>query len=133
MAKILIVTYSGYGHWFSLRFLEEKHNVDIHWAGKANDDSQYCLEGICPSPFKTKPDFKKYDLVLFDLTGKPKLAEESLLASPTVGDSSFATHIEDDRLAGIEIMEECEINVPSYEVFDDIGDAKRYIKKNNKR
>jgi len=133
MAKILIVTYSGFGNWFSLRFLQEKHSCDIYYCGKASEPSLWCLNGICPNVLTEKPDFRRYDLILFDLTGKPKLAEEALLASPTVGDSDFASHIEDHRLDGIKIMEQCDINVPNYETFDDIGDAKRFVRKTNKR
>jgi phosphoribosylamine--glycine ligase len=131
--KILIVTYSGYGNYFSLRFIHEGHSCDIYYCGKKTDDSLYVLNNISPTPFTEKPNFKDYDLVLFDLTGKSKLAEESLLASPTVGDSDFSSHIEENRLDGIEIMEQCNVNVPYYETFDDLGDAKRFVRKTNKR
>ena len=85
-------------------------------------------------PFKTKPNFKKYDLVLFDLTGRPKIAEEVIsLGIPCIGDGDLNTQLEDDRLFGIEVMEECDINVPFYEQFNDIGAAKKFIKKTNKQ
>lgn len=133
MAKILIVTYSGYGNWFSLQLEQEGHSVDIWYC----DNYEYCslvLDGLIKRPFKTKPDFKKYDLVLFDLTGKPKIAEEIIsLGIPCIGDGDFNSQLEDDRLFGIQVMEECDINVPFYEVFDDIGDAKSFVKKTNKQ
>ena len=132
MAKILIVTYSGYGNWFSLQLEQEEHNVDI-WYCDNYDDCGLVLDGLIKRPFKTKPNFKKYDLVLFDLTGRPKIAEEVIsLGIPCIGDGDFNTQLEDDRLFGIQIMEECDINVPFYEVFDDIGTAKKFIKKTNK-
>lgn len=133
MAKILIVTDTGYGHWFSLRFQEEGHSVDIYWAGKASDDEINCLGGICPEPSREHPNFATYDLVLFDLTGRPILADKARVLAPTLGDSGFASAMENDRLLGIMTMEDCGINVPPYESFDDVGEAKRFIKKMNKR
>lgn len=133
MAKILIVTYSGLGHWFSLRFLEEKHSVDIYWKGHTNDDGQYALGGLCPEPFKKEPNFEKYDLIIFDLTDNPVLADKARALSPTIGDSSFATEMENDRLSGVKLMEECGINVPEYEVFDDLSEAKSFVKKTKKK
>lgn len=133
MARILIVSHDGCGHWFSLRLKEEGHSVDIYWAGKANDDGQYALGGICPEPLKKEPNFADYDLIIFDTTDRPILADKARELAPTIGDSSFATEIENNRLLGIEMMEACDINVPPYETFDDISEAKRYIKKTNKR
>jgi phosphoribosylamine-glycine ligase len=133
MAKILLVTHDCVGNWFSLRFIEEKHSVDIYYCGKKDKPFVNVLGGIVPELILEKPDFSKYDLVLFDTTDKPKIAEEALLSSPTIGDGEFNTEIENNRLIGIEIMEECEIHVPDYETFDDLGDAKRFVRKTNKR
>ena len=132
MARILIVTHSGYGHWFSLRFIEEGHSVDIYWADKDKDGID-CLGGMCPEPLITEPSFNKYDLVLFDLTGSPQLADKARAEAPTIGDSDFATEIENNRLLGIQLMEQAGINVPEYETFDEISEAKRFVKKMNKR
>lgn len=135
MAKILIVTYSGFGNWFSLRLSEEEHSVDIYYCGKAGEPCTEVMSGLIKPPLTAKPDFSKYDLILFDLTGKPKLAEEASLAvnGRVIGDGNFNSEIEDDRLVGIEIMEECGINVPAWEAFNDLGDAKRFIRKTKKR
>lgn len=126
----MICTYSGYGNWFSLRFEEEGHDVDIYQM-----DKKYLpiLDGICPEPLLTEPNFSNYDLVLFDLTGKAKLAESVILEAPTIGDGDLPQQLEDDRLFGIEVMEDVGIDVPFYEVFDNISDAKRFVKKTNKR
>lgn len=133
MARILIVSHDGCGHWFSLRFKEEGHNVDIYFCGKTNDDGQYALGGLCPDILKKEPDFSKYDLILFDTTDKPVLADKARALAPTIGDSSFATEIENNRLLGIMAMEDSGINVPNYEKFDDISEAKRFVHKTNKR
>ena len=133
MAKILIVTYSGYGNWFSLQLEQEGHNVDI-WYCDNYEKYGLVLDGLITRPFKTKPNFKKYDLVIFDLTGRPKIAEEVIsLGIPCIGDGDLNSQLEDDRLFGIQVMEECDINVPFYETFNDIGAAKKFIKKTNKR
>jgi phosphoribosylamine-glycine ligase len=133
--KILIVSYSGLGFWFSLRLSAEGHSVDIYYCGKNGEPCLNVLEGIIAPVLMSKPDFSKYDLILFDLTGKPKLAEEASLANGgrVIGDGDFNSEIEDDRLVGIEIMEECGINVPAYEAFNDLSEAKRFVRKTNKR
>jgi phosphoribosylamine--glycine ligase len=133
MAKILLVTHDCVGNWFSLRFLKEGHSVDIYYCGKKNKSYINCLGGLCPDLMFEKPDFSKYDLILFDMTDSAKLADEAASLAPTIGDSSFASEIENNRFTGIKIMEECDINVPSYEVFNDLAEAKSYIRKNNKR
>jgi phosphoribosylamine-glycine ligase len=72
-------------------------------------------------------------LSIFDLTGKEKLAEQSAKVCSTIGDSELATHLEDERLFGIEVMEQCGIKVPPYEVFDKIEDAASFVRKEKKR
>jgi phosphoribosylamine-glycine ligase len=132
MARILISTYSMYGAWFSLQLEEEGHDVDI-WLMDHYNEYSSVLGGIVNTPLKAMPVFSNYDLVLFDLTGRPKTAEAVRdKGIPIIGDGDFNTEIEEDRLLGIQIMQQCEIGVPFYETFNDIGDAKKFIKKTNK-
>jgi phosphoribosylamine-glycine ligase len=132
--KILICTYSMYGAWFSIRLRDEGHSVDIYLDQKDNPKYKYLLEGLIEKPLLSLPSFKKYDLVLFDLTGRPKLAEQSIKEGiPTIGDGDLNSELEDNRLFGIEVMEQCDINVPTYERFDNISSAKQFIRKTNKR
>ena len=112
--KMLLVSQDGVGAWFMLRLLKEGHKVDYYLL---KDKYINVLHGIVPKPLREKPDFNRYDLVIFDLTGRPKLAEEARKATPTIGDSNLATELEEDRLFGIEVMEQCGIEVPPYEVF----------------
>lgn len=130
MAKIIINSKEGAGAWFSLRLLEEGHSVDYYLKNQKFD---CVLGGICPEPKDKIPDFSKYDLSLFDCTGMPKLAEQSLVQTPTMGDGDLASELEDNRLFGIEVMESCDINVPFYEHFDNLGAAKRFVRRTNKR
>jgi len=128
--KIVLNSYTGIGAWFTLRLVEEGHSVDYY---QMNKDCLNILNGLAPSPLKEKPNYAKYDLSIFDLTGKEKLAEESASLCPTIGDSSLATQLEDDRLFGIQVMEQCGVKVPPYEVFDDIEDAAAFVRKEKKR
>jgi len=75
---------------------------------------------------------EEYDVILFDQTGSGKLADEVAQKVPTLGDSSFADQLEDDRLFGIQFMEQAGIKVPPYEHFTDVADAIRFIKKTKK-
>jgi phosphoribosylamine---glycine ligase len=125
-------SYTGIGAWFMLRLLEEGHSVDYRYMGKI-DKGNACLQGIVPDCFVGDCDYTKYDLSIFDLTGKAREAERSLQSTPTIGDSKLADELEDNRLFGIEIMEEAGINVPYYEVFSNIGTARTFISKTKKR
>ena len=128
--KVLLNSYTGIGAYFILRFLKEKHSVDYYQMSK---DCLNILSGIVPSPLITKPDYSKYDLSLFDITGKASLAEESSKVTPTMGDGKIASDLEDDRLFGIRVMEESKILVPPYEVFDDIEKAANFVRKTKKK
>lgn len=128
--KIILNSYTGIGAWFTLRLQEEGHSVDYY---QQNKKCLNVLRGLAPTPLTEKPDYSKYDLSIFDLTGKEKLAEQSASQCPTIGDSALATQLEDDRLFGIEVMEQCGVTVPPYEVFDDINAAAKFVRKEKKR
>lgn len=134
--RIALSSYTGYGAWFILRLLEEEHKVDYYLT-----EPEYgnILGGIIPAPYirakgsKGYPAYGKYDLSLFDLTGRERQAEFSATLTPTLGDGSFNCAVEDDRMFGLEAMEECGIQVPPYERFTDVGAAKKHVAKSNKR
>lgn len=128
--KILVCSYTGYGLWFTLRFKDEGNTVDYYLLNKKYEN---ILQGIAPVPLFKKPDFSKYDLVIFDLTGKSALAEEAMKVTNVIGDSELASELEDNRLFGIEVMEQCGIEVPSYETFSDLDAAKKFIRETKKR
>lgn len=134
--RIALSTYTMYGAWFTLRLMEEGHDVDVFLT-----EPEYgnILGGIIPSPYikakgsKGYPKYGKYDLSLFDLTGREKQAEYSKTLTPTIGDGTVNCSVEDDRMVGLEAMERCGIQVPPYERFTDTGAAKKHISKSNKR
>lgn len=115
-----------------LRLLDEGHSVDYRWLGKPGKGDG-CLQGLVPDVMIGECDYSKYDLSIFDLTGKAREAEKSLALTPTIGDSKLADELEDNRLFGIEVMEESGINVPPYEVFSDINTARTFVSKTKKR
>jgi hypothetical protein len=78
--RIALSSYSGYGAWFLLRLLKEGHKVDYYLS---KPEYAAALRGIIPAPFiKAKgsrqfPNYGKYDLSLFDLTGRERQSEYS--------------------------------------------------------
>ena len=135
--RIALSSYSGYGSWFALRLLAEGHKVDYFLS-----DPEYAnvLKGIVPAPkiIQGRGGYKgvkydRYDVSVFDLTGREKQAEYSASMCPTIGDGAFNCAAEDDRNFGLEVMEECGIQVPPYEKFTDVASAKTFIKKSGKR
>src|SRR5882724_3295101 len=130
MAKIVLCSKDGYGAWFTLRFLAEGHSIDYYLK---NQNNACVLGGICPEPNDIIPDFDKYDLAIFDVTGLPRLAEQAIKKCPTIGDGNLQSEIEDNRLLGIQVMEQCGIHVPDYEHFDDLNKAKKFVQKTGKR
>lgn len=134
--RIALSTYSMYGAWFTLRLIKEGHDVDIYLT---EPDYGNILQGIVPAPLLRKrgsngyPDYGDYDLSIFDLTGRERQAEFSASVCPTIGDGAFNCAVEDDRMFGLEAMEECGIKVPPYERFSDIAAAKAFIQSTGER
>ena len=86
MAKIVLCSKDGYGAWFVLRLLEEGHSVNYY----LKDQKKDCvLGGLVPEPMDKVPDFAKYDLAIFDVTGMPRVAEEAATRCPTIGDGNL--------------------------------------------
>lgn len=141
--KIALSSYSGIGAWFALRLKAEGHLVDYYLSEPKYEG---VLRGLVPmKPLELDhrksftnyvsglPDYSKYDVSVFDLTGRKRQAEASAMLTPTIGDGLFHCLLEDDRAAGIQLMEEAGISVPPYEEFTELGAAKAHIKKTGKR
>jgi phosphoribosylamine-glycine ligase len=137
MLRIALNSYSGTGAWLALRLLEEGHKVNYFLSSK---EYAPILEGIVPSPqlinlrdgYKAMPDYGRYDLSIFDLTGRERWAEYSARLCPTIGDGKIHSKLEDDRAFAMEVMENCGILVPPYERFEEPGAAKSYVLKTGK-
>lgn len=140
--KIALSSYAGYGAWFAAILRMQGHSVDYHLSLPKYAD---IMQGIVPQAkvnFHDHrkndsnigfPDYSKYDVSVFDLTGRERQADFSSTRTPTIGDGTTHKLLEEDRLFGIELMENAGIDVPTYEVFTDTGAAKSYIKENKKR
>jgi len=140
--RIALSSYSGMGSWFVLRLLAEGHEVHYYLSKL---EYEGVLKGLIPKPRALAldhrrhlagygyPDYRGYDLSLFDLTGRPKQADHSREQAPTLGDGSFEHLLEDDREFGLDTMEKCGINVPPYTRFDKPAEAKVFIQKEDKR
>lgn len=141
--KIAFNSYSGYGAHFALRLLAEGHSVDYYLS---EDKFLPILQGfIKPKLINLDnrkkginfsdglPNYSKYDLSIFDLTGRTNQAEYSGSLTPTIGDGYFHGILEDERLAGIQFMEAGSITVPPYQRFDNPNEAKKFISETNKR
>lgn len=130
--RILLASAGGIGCWYLLRLQREGHSCD--WFEiEPEPKHRQVLAGLISPPLKEKPKFGNYDLVIFDATGNAELAEEAAKEAPVIGDSELASRLEDDRLFGIETMEQCGIEVPSYETFDNPEAAKAFLTENPKR
>jgi phosphoribosylamine-glycine ligase len=130
--KILLASAGGMNVWLLLRLMHEGHECewfDVKPAPRTN----LVLKGLVPPPLKKKPDFSVYDLVIFDCTDDGSLAQEAARVTPVIGDSELASKLEDDRLFGIETMEQAGIEVPPYETFENPEEAKQFISENPKR
>lgn len=137
--RIAMSSYSGYGAWFALRLKADGHKVDYYLSKPEYAD-------VCGGLINAKqvsldhrrnavgfPDYERYDCSVFDLTGRKRQADFSRIHTPTIGDGTVNCILEDDRLKGIELMEEAGVKVPPYEMFTDINAAKAFVKKNGKR
>lgn len=130
--KILLASAGGIGCWLLLRLQREGH--ECAWFEiEPEPRHSLVLKGLIPSPLKEEPKYEDYDLVIFDCTGNAELAEEIAKVTPVIGDSELASRLEDDRLFGIEVMEQAGIDVPPYETFTEPNEAKKFIEETGKR
>lgn len=134
--KILVLSTSGYGAWFSAIFERAGHQVSYHVTDKRYKD---VLRNICPTPlrFPVIPgtyESSKYDLVVFDMSGRGREVQEFLTDGLLViGDSLLADKLEDDRVYGLQAMESSGIDVPPWQSFNNISSAKKFIQQTGKR
>lgn len=91
------------------------------------------LKGLIPEPLEVEPDFSNYDLCIFDSTGHGEQAEEIRKVCAVIGDGELNSKLEDDRLFGIQIMEQCGIKVPRYSVFKSPEEARAWLTANPRR
>ncbi|HEY1645806.1 MAG TPA: ATP-grasp domain-containing protein [Candidatus Saccharimonadales bacterium] len=140
--RIALSSYSGYGAWFAAMLRMDGHKVDYH---VSEPKFASVLGGIAPRPLVKEhdgrqsdgnigyPAYDRYDLSVFDLTGRDRQAVYSSVRVPTIGDGYSNKLLEEDRLFGIQLMEDAGIDVPPYETFTDASTAKAFIQETGKR
>jgi phosphoribosylamine--glycine ligase len=127
--RILFFSNTGDGAWVAA-VLAKSHDVD--WTLK-DDKYTDTLKGILKPPSDSTNHPSEYDLAVFDDSTNGDIADAVREHVPTIGSNQVADDLEHDRLAGIEAMEECGIEVPPYESFSDIAPAIDWLKKNKVR
>lgn len=71
------------------------------------------------------------DIFIFDVSGNGTLADYlKHQGFPVLGGSMLADRLERDRTFGAEVMQQCHIEVPWTESFDDFEKAKEFVKAN---
>lgn len=128
--KILVASWKGDGAWFVWLLRHNGHDVD--WTIE-HEEMADTLEGIIPKP-KSRVRVSDYDLIVFDCTSMGDKAQEAIdEGALVIGDCALSDQLEDDRLFGIEAMEEAGIKVPAWEPFSSPSEAIAWLKKTHKR
>ena len=128
--RILLVSQHSIGVWFLLRLMREGHSVEWWLTKRGPWDN--ALRGLIPEPYLRRPPqsvLDAADLILFDSNGQGKLAEEMRKYAPVLGDGLLASELEDDRLYGVQVMEQSGIEVPFYQIFKAPDEARAFIAK----
>ncbi len=121
--KILLYSLHGDGIALINLLKEEGNKVDLFIL---NPTAKTSYEGMANKV--SKPNFSTYDIVVFDMVGKGKLAD--MLKAKAWGASRFMDKIELDRKAGIEFMNTCNIKTPPTFYFNSVKEAIVFLKHN---
>ena len=128
--RICVASEWGEGSWFSWLFAHEGHNSTVIIK---NERYAEALAGMVNSKTGGVHDPSAYDLIVFDGTGNGEQADAVRPITPTIGDSVLADRLEEDRVAALEFMQRCGLQVAPWEAFDDPSDGIRHIKRRNRR
>jgi phosphoribosylamine---glycine ligase len=126
--RVCMPTQYAEGSWLGQRMAANGHDVDVAIGAEQCKEALGGLINVVDG--LDQPE--NYELAVFDVCGQGKLADETRLKVPTIGDSSLATRLEEDRIYGLEFMEQCGIKVSPWEEFSSPADALRYIKKSKR-
>jgi phosphoribosylamine--glycine ligase len=129
--RICVASLFGEGLWFAHRMASEGHDVS---AVVSEERYAQALGGmVAVMPGAEVYVASKYDLIVWDCTGSGKDADKARLEAPSIGDSTLADELEENREFSLDFMQKCGIQVAPWEVFTDPSDAIRHIKKTKKR
>jgi phosphoribosylamine---glycine ligase len=127
--RICLASLFGEGSYFSWLFDYEGQDSSIT---VKEPNYAEALAGLVKSvPDVDSPE--DFDLVCFDTTGMGELADEVAEKVPTIGDSTLADKLEEDRIYGLDLMAKAGVKVSLWEAFDNPADGMRFIRKTGKR
>jgi phosphoribosylamine---glycine ligase len=129
--RVCVASIYGEGLWLAWKMSQEGHDVSAVVAEEKYADALKGLVRVMPGTEVYSA--AKYDLLVLDTTGMGDIADQGRKETPTIGDSSLADTLEEDRLFGLELMQKCGLQVAPWEAFDNPADAIRFIKKRNMR
>ena len=129
--RICLASHYGEGLWLAWLMAQEGHDVSALVKEERYAQALGGLVTVMPGSESYYPE--SYDLTVFDVTGSGKYADEAREKVPTIGDSSLADKLEEDRIYGLDFMTRCGLTVAPWEAFDNPADGIRHIKKRNKR
>lgn len=128
--RICLASVYAEGAWLAWKMASEGHDVSVVVAEERYAEALKGLIRVVPDSEVSGTNF---DLAVFDTTGMGEEADAARLVVPTIGDSTLADMLEEDRLRGLEFMQKCGLQVAPWEAFSNPADAIRFIKKNKKR
>jgi phosphoribosylamine--glycine ligase len=129
--RICLASIYAEGMWLAWKMASEGHDVS---AVVAEDRYAEALSGLIRvMPGSEVYSAAKYDLVVLDTSGMGDIADQARTETPTIGGSSLADKLEEDRIYGLDFMQRCGLQVATWEAFDNPADAIRFIKKRNTR
>jgi phosphoribosylamine-glycine ligase len=129
--RICVASQFAEGAWISHKLQTEGHDVSMIVKEERYAEALGGLITIMPGSESYYPE--RYNCVVFDATGMGKDADYAREKVPTIGDSTLADQLEEDRLFGLEFMQKCGLLVAPWEAFDNPADGIRHIKKRDKR
>jgi phosphoribosylamine---glycine ligase len=129
--RICVASIYGEGLWLAWKMAHEGHDVS---AVVADERYAEALKGLIRvMPGGEVYESSKYDLVVLDTSGMGDIGDQARKETPTIGGSSLADKLEEDRIFGLDFMTRCGLQVAPWEAFDNPADAIRFIKKRNTR
>src|SRR5437879_3382006 len=129
--RFCVASQFGEGAWIGWKLQGEGHDVSAVVTEERYAEALKGMVTMMPGSETYYPE--RYDCVVFDATGMGEDADEAREKVPTIGDSTLADQLEEDRIFGLEFMQKCGLLVAPWEAFDNHADGIRHIKKRDKR
>lgn len=129
--RICLASQFGEGAWLAWLMSQEGHDVSAIVKEERYAEALKGLVTMMPGSETYYPE--RYDLIVFDVTGMGADADEARDKVPTIGDSSLADQLEEDRVFALDFMQKCGLLIPPWEAFDNPADGIRHIKKRDRR